>query len=129
MSFSVCISSHSYNVPVVGFDGTHSRHGKYDGVILSLVGRDGNVQNMTLATAYVHVKNKDNITWFFHCINAVINLVNVTVMCDRGRIQDAVKLIWLRTGVSVQLRFYKIHILRNLKRNFGFSGIDFENAI
>ena len=84
---------------------------------------------MTLATAYVHVKNKDNIAWFFHCINAVINLVNVTVMCDRGRIQDAVKLIWLQTGVSVQLRFCKIHILHNLKRSFGFSGSEFRKAI
>ena len=42
VSFGVCISIHSYNVPVVGFDGTHSRHEKYNGVIHSLVGRDGN---------------------------------------------------------------------------------------
>ena len=26
--FNVCISSHSYNVPVAGLDGIHSRHGK-----------------------------------------------------------------------------------------------------
>ena len=50
-------------------------------------------------------------------------------MCDRGRLQDAVKLIWLQTGVSIQLRFCTIHILRNLERNFGFSGSEFENAI
>ena len=66
--FGVCISSLSYNVPVFGFDGTHSRHGKYNGVILSLVGRDGNDQNITLATAFVHVENKDNIAWFLFTV-------------------------------------------------------------
>ena len=52
-------------MPVVGFDGTRLRHSRYKGVILSLVGRDGNGQNVTLATAFVHLKNKDNIVCFF----------------------------------------------------------------
>ena len=128
--FEVAVNSHPFNIPVVGFDGTHSRHGKYNGVILSLIGRDGNGQNVKLASAFVHVENKDIVAWFFiQCINGGINFKNVAVMCDRGKIQEAVKLVWLRTGVSVQIRFCTLHILRNVKRNFGCSGREFENAM
>ena len=76
------------------------------------------------------MENKDNIAWFFiKCINAKINSTDVAVMCDRGNFQVAVKLVWIRTGISVQICFCKIHILRNVKRNFGCSGREFENAV
>ena len=75
VAFGVAVDSHPFNIPVVGFDITHSRHGKYKNVILSIIGRDGNGQNVELASAFVHVGNKDNIAWFsIKCINAGINL-------------------------------------------------------
>ena len=40
-AFGVAVDNHPFNVPVVDFDGTHSRHGKYIGGILSLIGQDG----------------------------------------------------------------------------------------
>ena len=77
---------------MVGFDGTHSRHRKFNGVIISRIGQDGNKKNATLVTAFVNVENKDIISWFFiHYIMAGINLVNVAIMCARRKIQDAVK--------------------------------------
>ena len=55
-------------------------------MILSLIGRDGNGQNVKLASAFVHVENKDNVAWFFiQCINAGINFKNSAVMCDREK--------------------------------------------
>ena len=35
VAFGVAVDSHPFNIPVVDFDGTHSRHIKYNGLILS----------------------------------------------------------------------------------------------
>lgn len=35
-------------LPILGFDGTHSNHAKYRGVILIMLGRDSNEINITL---------------------------------------------------------------------------------
>ena len=130
VAFGVSVSSHIYNVPVVGFDGTHSRHQKFHGVILSQIGRDGNPQNVTLTTAFLNVKNTDSISWFFiHCIQAGINLVDVAITCGRGKIQDSVKQVYSIKGVRPQIRFRTLHILRNIKQNFGSSSSGFENAV
>ena len=111
MTFGASAGSHSYNIPVVDFDGTHSRPHKLNGVILSIIGRDGNGQNVMLATAFVNVENKDKISWFFiHCINAGINLVNVAIMCNHGKIQDAAKQVFLITSISLQNRFCTLPI-------------------
>jgi hypothetical protein len=45
-------------LPMYGFDGTHSKNDKYRGVILTLLGRDGNGNNMTIALAVVHSENE-----------------------------------------------------------------------
>ena len=119
-----------YNVPVVGFDGTHSRHHKFNGVMLYLIGRDGNRHNVTLSTSFVNVENKDNVSWFFiNFIRAGINLMNAAIMCDRGKIQDAMKQVYAITGIILQIRFYTLHVLRNIKRNFGCSGSKFEKTV
>lgn len=52
-------------LPLLGFDGAHAKHSKYNGVVLSLLGRDGNNKNITLATALVNVENEANILWFW----------------------------------------------------------------
>ena len=65
VAFSVVVSCHPFNVPVVGFDSTHFRHRELNGVILSLIGRNGNGQNVKLAKAFVHVENKDKIACIF----------------------------------------------------------------
>ncbi|KAE9049311.1 hypothetical protein PR003_g3340 [Phytophthora rubi] len=38
-------------------DGTQSKNNKYRGVILTLIGRDGNGNNITVAFAVVHSEN------------------------------------------------------------------------
>ena len=49
-------------------------------------------------------------------------------MCDRGKIQDAVKQIYARLGISLQFRLCILHILRNIKRNFEWACSDFEHT-
>ena len=43
-------------------------------------------------------------------------------MCGRGRIQDAVKQVHAIPGISLNIRFCTLHILRNIKRNFECCG-------
>uniref|UniRef100_K3W9V3 Transposase MuDR plant domain-containing protein n=1 Tax=Globisporangium ultimum (strain ATCC 200006 / CBS 805.95 / DAOM BR144) TaxID=431595 RepID=K3W9V3_GLOUD len=57
VAFGADVSSQSWLSPLLGFDGTRSKYPKYNGVILSLAGRDGNGQNVTLATALVNVES------------------------------------------------------------------------
>ena len=61
VAFEVSVSSHLYNVSVIGFDGSHSRHQKFNDVIIFLIGREGKGKNVNLDTAVVNVENKDNI--------------------------------------------------------------------
>lgn len=94
VAFGIAVQSQKYNVPVLGFDGTHSKNSKYNGVLLTLINRDGIGQNVTLATAFVPVENEDNIVWFlYHSIDAGINFTNVPVFCDRGKIRAAIKTV------------------------------------
>ena len=44
LDFGVTMSIQPNLIPLLGFDGTHSRHPKYNGVALSIICRDGNGQ-------------------------------------------------------------------------------------
>lgn len=65
VSLGATISSLENCLPVLGFNGTHSKNDKYRGVILTLISRDGNGNNITIAFAVVHSENEANIEWLF----------------------------------------------------------------
>ena len=104
VAFGASISRHRYNVPVVGFDGTQSRHSKYKVVIFSLAGQDKKVKMSRWSRRSCMLKTRKHSV-FSHCIEAVIDLVNVAAMCDRGHIRGAVKPIWLKTGIRSEFTF------------------------
>ena len=92
MAFGVSVSSHLYDVSVCGFDGEHSQHHKSNCAMLSIMGRNKTGKNVTLDTAFVNVKDKDNISWVFnHCMKAGNHLVHEVITCDREKTQDTVK--------------------------------------
>ena len=62
------------SIPVVGFDGTHSRHGKYNGDIISLIGGDENLQKVKLASALDHVETRTTLRGFIQWADAEIDL-------------------------------------------------------
>jgi hypothetical protein len=130
VAFGADVSSQPWLSPLLGFDGTHSKHPKYNGIILSLVGRDGNGQNVTLATALVNVESESNITWLLGlCVEAGISFDENAVFCDRGNIRGAARQLYQAQGMHIELRFCIVHILRNVKRQFRCNGRDFENAV
>lgn len=70
---------------VHGIDGMFMKHGKLDSIILVLVGRDGNNENITLATALCGSDSADNCAWFVdQCLASGINLSCSPMLCDRG---------------------------------------------
>jgi hypothetical protein len=63
------------NQRILGIDGGHSKHPRYHGLQLLLVGRDGNFKNVNLAVALVESESQDEYDWFLgHCTSAGMNL-------------------------------------------------------
>ncbi|TMW61919.1 hypothetical protein Poli38472_010982 [Pythium oligandrum] len=92
--------------------------------------RDGNNQNVTLATAIVNSENEENVLWFLEtCDEAGIVLPGRAVFCDRGKILGAVKKLWKDKGLLVALRFCTVHLLRNLNTMFKLRNTAFQNDV
>ena len=68
-----------------GIDGSFLVHGRYRSIILTLVGRTGNVKNIILAVEIVMDK-VSNSDWFLRqCILTGLNVEGTPLFCDRGR--------------------------------------------
>jgi hypothetical protein len=71
---------------VLGFDGTHSTNDKYKGVLLTLIGRDGNGNNVTIAFAVVHSENEANIVFLFGTVsNGGVVFDGIPLFCNRKK--------------------------------------------
>jgi hypothetical protein len=100
------------------------------GVVLSLLGRDGNNQNITLATALVNVESEANILWILErCLGAGIHLADRATFCDRGKILGAAPRFFSSSGVFGNLRYCTLHILCNMRKKFKKSGQAFDNVV
>ncbi|OQR84116.1 hypothetical protein ACHHYP_13875 [Achlya hypogyna] len=70
---------------VTGIDGAHMKHRQYNGVMLVLIGRDGNNHNIVLAVGLVPSETAEAYDWFLQgCHINGINLHGIPVFCDRG---------------------------------------------
>ena len=129
-SFGVVVASQHLMMPVLGFDGTHFRNARYNGVILSLLGRDGNGENVTMATAIANVENEANVAWFLlKCIDAGVCFESKPLFCDRGCIRSAVRSIYATHNISIHLRFCTYHIINNVHSACGRQPTDCVNLI
>ncbi|DBA02778.1 TPA: hypothetical protein N0F65_010706, partial [Lagenidium giganteum] len=116
---------------VLGFDGTHFRHTKYNGVLLTLLGRDGNNQIFSVAAAIVPIKSSANVRWFVdHCLKSHVPLCNGRPIFLRPRCDSECR-GGLARGSSQQmnLRYCTIHILRNIKTEVGSGGKKLEDHV
>jgi hypothetical protein len=130
VSLGFADTSVAKNSQLFGFDGTHSKNDRYRGIILTLISRDGNGNNITAALAVVHSENKSNIMWFFRqCVLSGIRFNQVPVFCDRGKIIESADSLYAEDGLVLNLKFCTIHIIRNIKKEFKLNGRAFENAI
>ena len=82
----IAASAQSFLPRILGTDGAHIKHREYNGIILILVGRDGNNSNVIMAVALCLTENAVNYTWFLQqCINGGISFENLPLFCNRGR--------------------------------------------
>ncbi|KAF0708026.1 hypothetical protein AaE_013381 [Aphanomyces astaci] len=122
-------NAHEFNLKLLGSDGAHFKHKDYNGVLLNLIGRDGNGKNVPLALGIVAKETSDNYHWFFtNCIQAGVNLTECATFVDRGKSQFAADAL-SRAGKQVCLKFCTRHIISNLKSKFALAGQVFENCI
>ena len=71
-------------IDVYGMDAGHCK-GRYNGVVLLLVGRDGDGANMILCMAIVPKESCDNYVWFIlNCIKSGVRFHQKVVMVDRS---------------------------------------------
>lgn len=74
LSIGTMVAQQSALLPVLSVDGCHMKTTRYNGVALTLVGRDGNGKNVPLAIAFVHKETIDNFNWFFaNCVSGGID--------------------------------------------------------
>lgn len=89
---------------------------QYNGVCLTMVGRDGNLKNVPVAVAFVPKETQDNFSWFFaNCAAAGVRFSDRPIFCDRGR-QLVTRLGKL--GFDMSLKFCSMHIYFDVVANF-----------
>lgn len=85
---------------------------------------DGEGQNVQLATAYVHIKNKDNyILFIILCVQAGIPLHDCALFVDRGHSIPAASYLASRVfhGELSEKYFLNLkHCTMHIERNVGF---------
>ncbi|GMF58889.1 unnamed protein product [Phytophthora fragariaefolia] len=105
-------------LPVWECDGTHMKDPLYNGICLSIIGKDGNKQNVPVAVAYIHKETVDNFAWFFcNCIVAGMKMSFRPAFCGRGN-QLAAQALLLRLGLKVHLKFCILYIRFNTMDKF-----------
>jgi len=107
-----------------GIDCCHMPTPSYNGIMMNLIGRDGNHTNQIVATAFINTETIDNYCWFFlNCIRAGIDFENIPVQSDRGH-QRGAQCVLAKMGLSVSLKFCVVHIKLNLFDKFKEEGVD-----
>lgn len=115
-------------LPVFECDGTHMKHNQYNGICLSLLGKDGNEKNIPLAIAFVHKETRDNFVWFFaNYFVGGLRMNKAVTLSDRGKQRSAQEML-AKLGLAVNLKFCTLHIRFNVMDKFKDCGLD-ENVV
>ncbi|EGZ26444.1 hypothetical protein PHYSODRAFT_478575, partial [Phytophthora sojae] len=83
-------------------------------VQMLIVGRDGNLNNITIAVALLNAEDVVNYSWFVECLRdagLTFSVVDYPIFCDRS---DAFRSITATYNLNV--RYCTLHIIRNLLR-------------
>ena len=116
---------------VYGMDAGHCK-GRYNGVVLILVARDGNGSNLMVCFAVVPKESKEHYVWFLlNCAEAGVSFSENVIFVDRSSSILGAEIELRFKGFILHLRFCTIHIIRNCRHQFKISINDclFENLI
>ncbi|GMF21757.1 unnamed protein product [Phytophthora lilii] len=84
LSCNVFTESTTFNQQVYGFDVVPCTNAEanYQGVQMFLLGKDGNMKNVTVAVACCDAPSRENYQWFFRCVEeSGVNLRYCPVLC------------------------------------------------
>jgi len=84
VSCNVFTESTTFNQQIYGFEVVpcNNSEANYQGVQLFLLGKDGNMRNVTVAAACCDAPSSDNYRWFFRCVeDSNVNLRYCPVLC------------------------------------------------
>ncbi|KUF92371.1 hypothetical protein AM588_10008974 [Phytophthora nicotianae] len=105
-------------LPVWECDGTHMKTEHYNGITLTLLGKDGNKRIVPVAIGYVHKETTDNYVWFFaNCVAGGVSLHDRPTFTDRGKQLNAQNTL-KRLGIKVHIKFCAVHIRFNTVDKF-----------
>jgi len=91
----------------------------YNGICVTLIGRDGDRRNVPVAVGFIHKETGDNFAWFLaHCVAAGLRLSDRAVFTDRGKQRNAQQIL-CRAGIKVNLKFCCMHLSFNVNDRFG----------
>ncbi|RLN68751.1 hypothetical protein BBJ29_006482 [Phytophthora kernoviae] len=111
VSCNVFTESTTMNQQIYGFECVTSsnREAGYQGVQLFLVGKDGNMQNITIAAACCDAPTRENYRWFFQRVEeSGVNLRYCPVLCAT----DA-ELLGLESELGLTFRYCTRYIIEN----------------
>ncbi|KAE9041500.1 hypothetical protein PR003_g15688 [Phytophthora rubi] len=84
VSCNVFVQSTTFNQQIVGLEARPccNSDANYQGVHLFLLGKDGNMRNVTIAAACCDAPTSDNYRWFFRCVEeSGVSLRYCPVLC------------------------------------------------
>ncbi|KUF89179.1 Lysosomal beta glucosidase [Phytophthora nicotianae] len=83
-------------LPVWECDGTHMKTEHYNGITLTLLGKDGNKRIVPVAIGYVHKETTDNYVWFFaNCVAGGVSLHDRPTFTDRDKqLKTTEEFVW-----------------------------------
>ncbi|GMF35005.1 unnamed protein product [Phytophthora fragariaefolia] len=111
VSCAVFTHSTTFNQQIYGFDVRPSCNADagYQGVHLFLLGKDGNMRNVTIAAACCDASTRDNYRWFFRCVEeSGVSLRYCPVLCAI----DA-ELLSLEAELGLTLRYCTRYIIEH----------------
>ena len=110
---------------ILGADGMHYRHPKYNGILLSMHTIDGDGCTMLVAIAIVPVESEQHWHWFFSLYReSGVTFEDKVLFVDRDKGSIAAALQMANEGMQINMRWCTQHIVRNCINKFGISTND-----
>ncbi|XP_014511690.1 uncharacterized protein LOC106770390 [Vigna radiata var. radiata] len=113
-----CKDSYMCCRPIIGLDGCFLK-GKYEGELLTAIGRNGNEKILPIAYAVVDVENKDSWTWFLELLIEDLGGEVVCATCTFISDQQKGLLLAIQDLLpEVEQRYCVRHLCSNFRKKY-----------
>jgi Ulp1 protease family, C-terminal catalytic domain/MULE transposase domain len=106
-------------LPCLEIDGTFMKHPTYNGVLIVVVAKTGDLKNIPLAMSLVPNETTDNFLWIFMNLKAAgVPLENMTVFSDRGKQMNAQRRLTSFGANWLHIKNCTFHLSTNVGATF-----------